>query len=282
MGPNPRNDCMEASKIWKRERDTQPSENMETRKQDILPNGDWPWLYGKVLSSDSLEVSVFLFLSIQSSATFTFFPAISSCRFKTHWFHRNAHFSKYMLLPNHKTQLSSSKCNCDKGFFFPVMLFFGGGGVKVKFWFCYVGFILSLTLICMTSSWHWQNYWKLGCEDWVLSLAPGDLSSVDRYSHPGLPRWVSDKESACQCRRCGFVPWVEKISRSRKWQSTPVFLPGKFHEQRSLAGYCSWGCKRLRHNWTTKQQKRSSNQVEVQLIKLSCNPYFSILIAWSF
>ena len=154
----------------------------------------------------------------------------------------------------------------------------------MKFWFCYVGFILSLTLICMTSSWHWQNYWKLGlgCEDWVLSLAPGDLSSVDRYSHPGLPRWVSDKESACQCRRCGFVPWVEKISWSRKWQSTPVFLPGKFHGQRSLAGYCSWGCKRLRHNWTTKQQKQSSNQVEVQLIKLSCNPYFSILIAWSF
>ena len=75
---------MEASKTWKRERDTQPSENMETRIQDILPNGDWPWLYVNVLSSNSLEVSVFLFLSIQSSATFTFFPAISSCRFKTH------------------------------------------------------------------------------------------------------------------------------------------------------------------------------------------------------
>ena len=47
MGPNPWNDCMEASKIWKTERDTQPSENMETRKQNILPNRDWPWLHGK-------------------------------------------------------------------------------------------------------------------------------------------------------------------------------------------------------------------------------------------
>ena len=29
----------------------------------------------------------------------------------------------------------------------------------------------------------------------------------------------------------------------RKWQPTPVFLPGKSHGQRSLAGYCPWGCK---------------------------------------
>ena len=26
-----------------------------------------------------------------------------------------------------------------------------------------------------------------------------------------LPRWLSGKESACQCRRCGFDPWVGKI-----------------------------------------------------------------------
>ena len=27
----------------------------------------------------------------------------------------------------------------------------------------------------------------------------------------GLPRWLSGKESACHCRRCGFNPWVGKI-----------------------------------------------------------------------
>ena len=40
------------------------------------------------------------------------------------------------------------------------------------------------------------------------------------------------KESACQCRRwkrCGFDPWVGKIPWRRKWQPTPVFLPGKSH-----------------------------------------------------
>ena len=46
----------------------------------------------------------------------------------------------------------------------------------------------------------------------------------------GLPRWLSSKEPACQCRshrRCGFDPWLEKIPWSRKWQPTPVFLPGE-------------------------------------------------------
>ena len=31
----------------------------------------------------------------------------------------------------------------------------------------------------------------------------------------------------------------------RKWQPTPVFLPGKFHGQRKLAGYSPWGSKEL-------------------------------------
>ena len=54
----------------------------------------------------------------------------------------------------------------------------------------------------------------------------------------GLPRWLSGKESACQCRswrRLGFDPWVRKIPRWRKWQPTPVFLPGQSHGQRKGA-----------------------------------------------
>ena len=47
----------------------------------------------------------------------------------------------------------------------------------------------------------------------------------------GLPWWLSSKESACQCRRHGFDPWVGKIPWSRKWQPTPVFLPGKFMDR---------------------------------------------------
>ena len=34
--------------------------------------------------------------------------------------------------------------------------------------------------------------------------------------------------------------WVGKMLWRRKWQPTPVFLPGEFHGQRSLAGYSPW------------------------------------------
>ena len=43
-----------------------------------------------------------------------------------------------------------------------------------------------------------------------------------------------------QCRRLrrhGFNSWVGKTPWRRKWQLTPVFLPGESHGQRSLAGY---------------------------------------------
>ena len=58
--------------------------------------------------------------------------------------------------------------------------------------------------------------------------------------HLGLPWWLSSKESACQCR-CN--PWSGKIPWRRAWKPTPVFLPGKSHGQRSLAGDCPWGRK---------------------------------------
>ena len=44
-----------------------------------------------------------------------------------------------------------------------------------------------------------------------------------------------------QCRRPGFNPWVRKIHWRRKWQLTPVSLPGEFHGQRSLVDYSPWG-----------------------------------------
>jgi len=59
----------------------------------------------------------------------------------------------------------------------------------------------------------------------------------------GFPCWLSGKESSCQCRRLKFNLWVKKIPWRRKWQSIPVFLPGKSHGQRSLAGYSPWGHK---------------------------------------
>ena len=74
---------------------------------------------------------------------------------------------------------------------------------------------------------------------WTLYLLNYLGSPVSRYStgEKELPRCLSDEGSTCQCRRCGFDPWVRKVSWRKKWQPTPIFFPGKSHRQRSLEGY---------------------------------------------
>ena len=56
-------------------------------------------------------------------------------------------------------------------------------------------------------------------------------------------------------RRHRFNPWVGTIPWRRKWQPTPVFLPGKSHGQRSLTDHSPWGHKGIWHNIVTKQQQ---------------------------
>jgi len=41
----------------------------------------------------------------------------------------------------------------------------------------------------------------------------------------------------------GFDPWVRKVLWRRKWQPTPVLLPGESHGWRKVVGYSSWGRK---------------------------------------
>lgn len=66
----------------------------------------------------------------------------------------------------------------------------------------------------------------------------------------GPPRWLSDKEPPCQCRRprrCGFNPWVRKIFGAGNGNLLQVF-PGKFHDRGDWQGYKSMGsqsCTRL-------------------------------------
>jgi len=60
-----------------------------------------------------------------------------------------------------------------------------------------------------------------------------------------FPGGSGGKASCLQCGRLGFDPWVGKILWRRKWQSTPVLLPGKSHGRRSVVGYSPWHRKEL-------------------------------------
>ena len=44
-----------------------------------------------------------------------------------------------------------------------------------------------------------------------------------------LPWWLRGKSVCLRCGSRGFNPWVGKIPWRRKWQPTPVFLPGESH-----------------------------------------------------
>ena len=82
----------------------------------------------------------------------------------------------------------------------------------------------------------------------------------------------SGKESICQCRRRGFNPWVGKIPWRRKWQPISVFLPGKSHGQRILAGNSPWDRKELDRTW---QLKSNNKQYVRQFLLCFSSPSFS-------
>ena len=58
-----------------------------------------------------------------------------------------------------------------------------------------------------------------------------------------FPGSSAGKESACKAGDAGSIPGLGTSPWRRKWQPTPVFLPGESHGQRSLAGYSPQGHK---------------------------------------
>ena len=70
-----------------------------------------------------------------------------------------------------------------------------------------------------------------------------------------LSQWLKQKRiclSVSRCRRSGFDPWKGNVPWRRKWQATPVLLPGESHGQRSLVSYCPWGSQRAGHDQSLK------------------------------
>ena len=99
---------------------------------------------------------------------------------------------------------------------------------------------------CGIYAYNITQHLSLPCTETVTVLR--SLNTCNK-NHDGLPRWFSGKESTCQRMRCMLSPWAGKIPWRRKWQPTPVFLPGKSHGQRSLVARVQ-GSQRVEHNWT--------------------------------
>ena len=77
------------------------------------------------------------------------------------------------------------------------------------------------------------------------------------YTHIcGLPWWLSGKESDCSAGGVSLIPGSGRTPGEKKWQPTPVFLPGKSHGQRSHVGYSPWDHK---ESDTTEKQTNNNN-----------------------
>ena len=81
---------------------------------------------------------------------------------------------------------------------------------------------------------------------WVNSAWGGQRTGVSALAS-FFPRksqgWSPIKNIKAEYFQSIFFFLTSQAIWRRKWQSTPIFLPGKFHGWRSLVGYSPWGCK---------------------------------------
>ena len=70
------------------------------------------------------------------------------------------------------------------------------------------------------------------------------------FTHKGFPGGAVVRNLPASTGDTGVQvqSWVGKILWRREWQPTPVFLPGKSHEKRSLVDYSLGGSQRVGHN----------------------------------
>ena len=83
-------------------------------------------------------------------------------------------------------------------------------------------------------------------EQWEFSESQSSPGiSYIMVSYLGLPRWLSGKESTCQCKSHGFYPWVRKIPWRRKRQLHSSSLALRIPWTEEPGGLQSMGRKEL-------------------------------------
>ena len=87
-----------------------------------------------------------------------------------------------------------------------------------------------------------------------------------------FPGGSDGKEWACNVET-QVQPLGQEDPLEKGWQSTPVFLPGEFHGQRSLVGYSPWGSKETD---TAERLIHTHTQRNTQ----SCNKHFLFLCSF--
>ena len=96
-------------------------------------------------------------------------------------------------------------------------------------------------MICASEIFSNLNHWVYShCAALFLSSC-GNWGLENKFEKIAI-LWSLMASLVAQTVKC-LHPWVGKIPWRRKWQLTPVLLPGKFHGQRSLVSYSPRGLK---------------------------------------
>ena len=80
---------------------------------------------------------------------------------------------------------------------------------------------------------------------WDLAKCFRGIICQNQSGFRSFPGSSEVRVSACSAGELGLIPGLGRSPGWRKWQPTPVFLPGKSHGQRSLVGYTPQGSKEL-------------------------------------
>ena len=165
------------------------------------------------------------------------------------------------------------------------------GKFLVKELVVYCGTWISLAISLAQTALSWETAQQADPAVWPLYLAESylclEMRSVWRshslqrsfipksvpLAFPVVTFALSTPDARHPCQRVRNLLWSATmiVLGRRKWQPTPVFLPGEFHGQRSLAGFSSpWSCK---ESDTTEQLTHMTivKIVAGQFVNLECS-----------
>ena len=107
----------------------------------------------------------------------------------------------------------------------------------------------------------------------AMQIGSSGKTQMGKKKKDLTPRCLAQMEKNPPTSRIpGFDPWVGKVPWRRKWQSTPVLLPGESHGGRSLVDYSPRGRK---ESDTTERLHSTSMKCTLSLVSSRLAGYLS-------
>ena len=106
-----------------------------------------------------------------------------------------------------------------------------------------------------------REAWRAAIHGVAKSRTPlSNWTELNWYSFWDLPRWLSGKESTCQCRSCGFSLWVWEDFLEKEVATHSSILAWRIPCTEEPGRLESMGLKRVRHDFSTKPKPHTEHK----------------------